>query len=536
MSSQAGQQTADDLSQASKSLGQVVKVLHTTSTAVGQVAQSVSSAGKAAAAAAKTAKSMKGQIRDLFSFDQINRLSSVATGGSSGSKSSGGGRKSSGSGGGGGGSTASAVKETVGWLDQLKKRLAELIQPLQRFWNMNGGNTLKAFHNLAQAAGELGDLLKGALNWGYENVLVPLGKWTLNSLVPAVLNDLAAAVRVVSAGLRVLQPLALGIWNQVLKPLAAWSGARLVDALNVVGNLLNGLANKLNSLAQFISSGSILSQVETFGVNLVRSIGNGVTKAKETLKLAVQGLIQKVVGEVNGQSSLNPVKLAVKLATAAVTLWSNLRNAWNALGTRVSVDTRLSKTGATLWSGFKASWGSRSVSIYNSLSKKASTLWSSFKAGWGTRSVSIRNVLASSASSLWNGFKRGWSGKSLRIKLSYVTQGISSLQRIAYRVLGLSGWPKLTFAAKGGVFSGPTLTMLGEAGKEAVVPLERNTGWMDQLAQRIVRQSGGATPGGGGQSVTVYCVLDGKVIAQNTIQYINGKARTTGVNPLSAYL
>lgn len=176
------------------------------------------------------------------------------------------------------------------------------------------------------------------------------------------------------------------------------------------------------------------------------------------------------------------------------------------------------------------------MSIYNSLSKKASTLWSSFKAGWGTRSVSIRNVLASSASSLWNGFKRGWSGKSLRIKLTYVTQGISSLQRIAYRVLGLSGWPKLTFAAKGGVFSGPTLTMLGEAGTEAVVPLERNTGWIDQLAQRIARQSGGSTPSGAGQVITVQCVLDGKVIAKNTIQYINGKARTTGVNPLSAYL
>lgn len=42
--------------------------------------------------------------------------------------------------------------------------------------------------------------------------------------------------------------------------------------------------------------------------------------------------------------------------------------------------------------------------------------------------------------------------------------------------------PKL---AQGGVVDKPTIAMVGEAGKEAVVPLERNTGWIDVLISKL---------------------------------------------------
>ena len=39
--------------------------------------------------------------------------------------------------------------------------------------------------------------------------------------------------------------------------------------------------------------------------------------------------------------------------------------------------------------------------------------------------------------------------------------------------------------ATGGIVSAPTTALIGEAGKEAVLPLEQNTDWMDELAYRI---------------------------------------------------
>lgn len=41
------------------------------------------------------------------------------------------------------------------------------------------------------------------------------------------------------------------------------------------------------------------------------------------------------------------------------------------------------------------------------------------------------------------------------------------------------------FMAKGGIVDGATLAMIGENGREAVMPLENNTGWINQLAEKI---------------------------------------------------
>lgn len=44
--------------------------------------------------------------------------------------------------------------------------------------------------------------------------------------------------------------------------------------------------------------------------------------------------------------------------------------------------------------------------------------------------------------------------------------------------------------ATGGIVSSPTLAMIGEAGKEAVVPLENNTEWLDKLADKLATKMG----------------------------------------------
>ena len=50
--------------------------------------------------------------------------------------------------------------------------------------------------------------------------------------------------------------------------------------------------------------------------------------------------------------------------------------------------------------------------------------------------------------------------------------------------------PKIPMLAKGGVIDKPTLAMVGEAGKEAVVPLENNTQWINKLADTLSSKLG----------------------------------------------
>ena len=53
--------------------------------------------------------------------------------------------------------------------------------------------------------------------------------------------------------------------------------------------------------------------------------------------------------------------------------------------------------------------------------------------------------------------------------------------------------PKIPTLAEGGVVDRATLAMIGEAGKEVVMPLENNTGWIDKLADKISAKGGNKT-------------------------------------------
>ena len=95
--------------------------------------------------------------------------------------------------------------------------------------------------------------------------------------------------------------------------------------------------------------------------------------------------------------------------------------------------------------------------------------------------------------------------------------------------------PKLSIKwnALGGVFTKPTLTTygasiqgLGEDGAEAIVPLEKNTQWLDKIADRLAsRQSN--TP--------IVLNVDGKTFAKTTINSVNALTKQTGSLGLKLY-
>lgn len=74
--------------------------------------------------------------------------------------------------------------------------------------------------------------------------------------------------------------------------------------------------------------------------------------------------------------------------------------------------------------------------------------------------------------------------------------------------------PSIPKMAKGGIVVRPTQAVVGEAGREAVLPLEQNTEWMDTLADKI-----------GGKEVTINLInnMDGDEISRKTFRHIRMK-------------
>lgn len=125
-------------------------------------------------------------------------------------------------------------------------------------------------------------------------------------------------------------------------------------------------------------------------------------------------------------------------------------------------------------------------------------------------------------SGLWNGIVQGVTGLVTGIKtvfssivaiikapINAVIGGINSIFRtlngvtVPSWVPGLGGahptFPMFPMLAKGGVVDSATMAIIGESGKEAVMPLENNTGWITNLAGQLAERGGA----GGGNTVNI---------------------------------
>ena len=77
----------------------------------------------------------------------------------------------------------------------------------------------------------------------------------------------------------------------------------------------------------------------------------------------------------------------------------------------------------------------------------------------------------------------GWIGGSI------VTAALAALATSQIATIAQQQYvPKY---AKGGVFDSPHIGIIGEAGAEAVMPLENNTEWIDMLAHKITQAQAG---------------------------------------------
>ena len=91
--------------------------------------------------------------------------------------------------------------------------------------------------------------------------------------------------------------------------------------------------------------------------------------------------------------------------------------------------------------------------------------------------------------------------------------------------------PTIPKLAKGGIVDAPTIAMVGEAGKEAVMPLENNTEWITDLASKVADRM----PRGGGNnndnsiSGDLILQIDGSIIGKVALNQLRKMQRQGGI-------
>jgi hypothetical protein len=112
---------------------------------------------------------------------------------------------------------------------------------------------LTAFENLTSSLEPFSKTIGDGLKWFYDNILLPLAKWTITDALPAFFNLLSGAIDVINAVLEALKPLGQWLWDNFLQPIAAWTGGVITD-------VLNGITDGLKKVSDWISTNQSLVQ------------------------------------------------------------------------------------------------------------------------------------------------------------------------------------------------------------------------------------------------------------------------------------
>jgi len=105
------------------------------------------------------------------------------------------------------------------------------------------GKINSALHDLWLALAPFAINVGEGLLWFWTNVLVPLGTWTMNNVVPLFLDILAKAIEILNGIIEALKPLALWLFDNFLKPLAEWTGGIIVSVLTDIKDALGGISD-----------------------------------------------------------------------------------------------------------------------------------------------------------------------------------------------------------------------------------------------------------------------------------------------------
>lgn len=309
--------------------------LDKTATSAGKVSNSLNNAtssanklNKSTKKVGDTAKKTAKKISGLMGFDQINKL--TETKGSSGSKSS---TPSSGTGSAAGGASGGNVD-----MGSLPEGEDEKATKLGKGYD----NLRKAIDKLRVAFSAFSKVAIGAFKWIWKNMLVPLGKWTVQKLAPKLIELLAAALNVLTAVCKALQPLWQWAWDHLFKPLANFVGDAIIGFLDLLVKGLNGLANWINkhqgavqnitiALVSFFTAFKLVSFVTKFigpisnAISGIKMFGKGII----SFKTLFSGLFPKLFGVAGKAVALltSPLGIAIvvvgALITAGVLLWKN---------------------------------------------------------------------------------------------------------------------------------------------------------------------------------------------------------------------
>ena len=294
-----------------------------------------------------------------------------------------------------------------------------------------------------------------------------------------------------------------------------------------IGQKLSGYWEGLKSEFGF---GKSKKDTEAVGATIVDGMKSGVQNNMSEITTTIETELPKNVAAVDGawesvtestDKAWSDVKESVTTATSDIndtaladteTLRDEMTSLYEELGETIPGTFDGVELGVTETMSKMADSAEKSVNKMNeSFAKLPKTVMSVFRDVTRTVQESVRSM-----QSVMN-FQ--WSIP--RPKIPRITWTYNSVQYGQNNTVRIPQFDVRWFG-KGGVLNNPTLFGMGDAGAEALVPLERNTQWIEKVAREMNRQGASASAASDDVSVIIYTA------AAQIVQAINDSANRKG--------
>ena len=404
-------------------------------------------------------------------------------------------------------------------VDSAMKSLVDRIKAY--FSDISFTPLINSFKNLKSSITPIVNNLAKSLKWFMDKILKPLTKWTIEDALPAFFNLLSGALKVLNPILEVFMDLGAWLWDEFLQPIASWTGGVIVDVLNGLANILDRIGNWISEHKSIVEIFTIVlgSFAAAWGlVNIAFGAYYGLLNLYNAVVYAASTGTSIFAGAL---SAVNLPLIAIVSAVAAVIAACVLlvKN-WDWVKAKAievwdSIKEKFNQFKEWLGNVFVTDWSQKFGflgDIINAYLANIRNVFDSVKRIFGGIIDFIAGVFTLKWSRVWQGVQDIFGGimnglqalvkAPLNGVIGLINAAISGLNKIKLPSIDIpffgtvGGWGfnigKIPYLAKGGIIDNPTLAMVGEAGKEAVVPLENNTQGLDLLAAKLMERLGGA--------------------------------------------
>ena len=399
--------------------------------------------------------------------------------------------------------------------------------------------------------------------------------WT-GTLQP-LLSNLATSF---TSTLSQILPALTNIIQTVLPQLANVIATIVPLIANIVATVLPQLADMINTILPLIMN--FVSQIMPTIMSAIQAILPVITNLVQTVLPPLMTIIQSIVGVLMQviQTVLPPIISA--LGTVITFIANVFINAWNIIKTAWSVAASVF---SAIWNKIKVVFGPVAAffkkcfgAAFTAIKTVFGVLVSVFRGIWnGIKAVfsPVISFFGKIFKGAWNGIKSAFSAtvgffKTLWSSIKSVFSGVGSFFSSVFGVIGdilkapinliikglnflINGINKISFDVpdwvpvigggkfgfdiptipeleEGGVLERGQVGLLEGNGSEAVVPLEKNTGWLDQIALRLAKLNPSSSDGESVQKLDAIITLLQEMAGTNRIEEIQKALAGTDIS------